>query len=306
MSPATRPEAFGQLIRDRRGQLGLSVRAVARIAGVSPAYVNALELGRRSTAGRPSSPSVRVIAGLATALQLAPAALLRELGAPRAASHGEHVLLYCLGPQSMPSLELVEQLYGDQVDRWLYIADPRDTVSASRADERRARVCHWPLGAFPYPDRTLVAENIVEALAEEVASMDPARGSERFGVAIADCSAVMRWAQNAEAEVELEGSWDAHVERIWTERFGSPPAVNICAYWHDDLDTVGHAIDQVGTALSLIRTHDAIVVIDEQGAGTTGSPAIRRMLEQVRPSGVTSSSWTELADAAASTLALHP
>src|SRR5689334_6188925 len=111
------PNAFGQLIRARRMSLGLSVREVARSASLSPAYVSALEVGRRSTAGRPSSPSFRVINGLAAALQLEPARLMGEL-ATTGHRHGDHALLYCVGPDAMPTLDLIEQLYGEHVDRW--------------------------------------------------------------------------------------------------------------------------------------------------------------------------------------------
>src|SRR5690349_18048971 len=101
MAERSEPNPFGLLIRDRRRSLGLSVREVAHSAGLSPAYVSALELGRKSSAGRPSSPSFRVINGLAAALELDPARLVDELGAA-GHTHGGHALLYCVGPDAMP------------------------------------------------------------------------------------------------------------------------------------------------------------------------------------------------------------
>ncbi len=283
--------------------MGISVRKVAQIADVSPAYVSALELGRNSTAGRPSSPSFRVIKGLGAALELDPVRLMSELATPIGDHSGEHALLYCIGPNSMPTLGMVERLYGDRVDGWLYIADPRDSTSARQADRERVGVCHWRLGEFPYSEQTLVPEDVVAALEAEVSSLELAVSGDRLGIAIADCSAVMRWVQNSAAEVQLEQTWDAHVNRIWSQRFGTPPLINVCAYWHEDIETVGHAIDQVGTALELIKHHDKIIVIDEIGTESTGSPAIRRILEKAKPSGATASSWAELADVAASALA---
>lgn len=302
MAERPEPNAFGQLIRARRTSQRLSVREVARRAGLSPAYVSALELGRKSTAGRPSSPSLRVINGLAAALELDPARLMDEL-ATAVHTHGGHALLYCVGPAAMPTLELVERLYGEHVDRWLYIADPRDSVSASPARDPRARICRWRLGEFPYPERTLETDNVVAALETEAARLRPADPADRIGIAIADNSAVMRWMHNADAEVQLEEMWDDHVNRIWRQQFGAEPAVNVCAYWHEDVETVGHAIDQVGTMLTLVRTHDTVTLIDEDGMVLSGSSAIRRMLEQVKPSGVTASSWAQLTDAASSALA---
>jgi transcriptional regulator with XRE-family HTH domain len=44
----TDDRAAGQNIRDRRVQAGLSGRQLAKLAGLSSSYLNALELGQRS------------------------------------------------------------------------------------------------------------------------------------------------------------------------------------------------------------------------------------------------------------------
>src|SRR5690242_20266015 len=59
---ATVPAAAGEYllgieVRDRRTRLGLSVRALARHAGVSPAYITAIETARNPSTGRPPVPS---------------------------------------------------------------------------------------------------------------------------------------------------------------------------------------------------------------------------------------------------------
>ncbi|MFN8187381.1 MAG: helix-turn-helix transcriptional regulator [Gaiellales bacterium] len=297
-------EAFGQDVRDRRQRQGLSVRALAARAGISPAYVTAIELGRNPTTGRPAVPSISVVSRLAAALELDLSRVLASIGSGEVAdgsgSDGsKHVLFYSLGCDSDP-LGVAERLFGSTVDHWLAVADPRSASSPLPAE--RATVRRWPLGAFPYAERHLVATHVVEALEAEVRRMAPRHAGRRVGLVIADCSAVMRWIQNADVEVQLERSWDGEVDRIWRQHLGAAPAVDICAYRHGDIEALGLSIDQLATALELVRRHERVVLLDEEGT-TTGPAAIRRILGKARPSGVDVDTWFELTAAAADSLA---
>jgi hypothetical protein len=118
-----------------------------------------------------------------------------------------------------------------------------------------------------------------------------------------DCSAVMRYVQNAADEVEFEREWHAGVHRIWHEHLQSEPAVDVCGYRHADVEALGLTIDQLGTALTLIGNHDRVVVAESDDAIITGRAAIRRILAGTRPVGVSASAWRELTQAAADALA---
>ncbi len=291
-------EAFGHDVRDRRRELGLSVRALAARAGVSPAYVSAIERGRNPATGRPAVPSVAVLVGLAAALELGVARLLDSLRLPGTSAAG-HVLLYSFDDRACP-LEASEGLFGDRVDHWLCIADPRGEEPALPGG--RATVRQWQLGKFPYDGPRLVPDQLVAALELEVRELARVHAGRRVGLLIADCSAVMRRVQNAEAEVALERRWDSEVHRIWAEHLHCPPAVDVCAYRHADVEALGLSIDQLATALELVRQHDLVILLGGDGP-LTGLPAIRRILERARPPGVGAGAWRELAAAAAPGLA---
>ncbi|MCL4289890.1 MAG: helix-turn-helix domain-containing protein [Thermoleophilia bacterium] len=291
-------EAFGHDVRDRRRELGLSVRALAARAGVSPAYVTAIERGRNPATGRPAVPSVAVLVGLAAALELEVARLLDSLRLPGTRAAG-HVLLYSCDDRACP-LGASENLFGDRVDHWLCIADPRGDQPALPGG--RATVRRWQLGEFPYDGPRLVPGQLVSALELEARELARAHAGHRVGLLIADCSAVMRRVQNAEAEVALERRWDAEVHRIWAEHLHGPPAVDVCFYRHADVEALGLSIDQLATALELVRQHDLVILLDGDDT-VTGPPAVRRILERARPVGVGAGPWRELVSAAAAGLA---
>jgi transcriptional regulator with XRE-family HTH domain len=293
-------EAFGRRVRDRRQRLGLSARALAAKAGISPAYVTAIELGRNPSTGRPPVPSIQVIRGLAAALDLDLSHVLDELGASAAPADREHVLLYCLDRPPRGVLDIVERLFGSEVDHWLCIADPRDRQLADLGD--RATVVRWELGAFPYQTRHLDPEALVAALNTGVRSLAMTHAGRRVGLAIADCSAVMRWVQNADAEVALERTWHKHVREAWKQHLGTDAAIDVCIYFHDDMHALALTIDQVATALALINDHQRVFVLD-RGEAIVGSPAISRILQRAQPAGVSPTAWTDLTAAAAETLA---
>jgi transcriptional regulator with XRE-family HTH domain len=275
------------------------VRALASRAGISAAYVTSIELGVNPTTGRPPVPSIQVVRRLATALGIDVPRLLDESDPGRDAPD-DHVLLYCLEQPPFGMLEAIERTFGSGVDHWLYVADPREPEVDGL--DGRATVVRWELGAFPYATSYLDPDAVLTALDGAVCSLSTPQPGYRVGLATADSSAVMRWVQNATAEVTLERTWHTHVHDSWMRHLGTSVAIDVCVYQHEDKQALGLTIDQLGTALALIRAHHRVFVLDHRGT-IDGPLAIRRMLERTRPAGVSKKAWGILTDAAAETLA---
>lgn len=304
-SPAGLVE-LGRRLRARRRRLGLSVRGVAAAAGLSPSYVSALEAARNPTTGRPAAPSLRVLTAVAGALSL-PAAELLDLAGPLTASLAacdhDHRLLYVRRPRPAPVIEAIDELYGDAVRRWLHIPDPREPVPDGRTDAVIA--WPWPLGADPYPDRALEPARISAALRRGLERAAPELGDEPAGIVIGDCSAVMRWVVNPEDEIAFEARWAGEVSSIFAEVLGRPPAANVCVYHRDDLEALMPRIDAVGTAMTLLRHHDSIAMLDAAGTIRTGPAAAAAVLGDARPVGVSTHAWTQVAEAVARTTSVQ-
>ncbi len=273
--------------------LGLSVRALAARAAISPAYVTAIETANNPSTGRPPVLSLAIVQRLADALELDVAALIGRAEAP--SIDGAHVLAYVVSLPTGGILEALDAKYGAVVDHWLHIVDPRaaEEEPGSRATSRR-----FALGAHPYATPDLDPDALLEALDRELAALAPNLQGQRVGLLIADCSAVMRYLRDASTEVDVEASWHDRVSRIWHARLGAPPAINVCAYHRDDIAALGLTIDQLETALDLISHHDRVLLIDGRETHS-GVPAIRRILAEARPAGASSGAWERLTNAAA-------
>ncbi len=287
---------LGAEVRDRRTALDLSVRALAQAAGVSAGYITAIENGRSPSTGRAPEVSLRVLDGLAAAFGCS----IDDLTGSRAHSAAAHVLLYCVDAAG-PLFATVDREFGADVDHWIYIADPR---YAEVAPKGRATICTWPLGSFPYATELLDPKDILIALERAVAKVAKTLKGKRVGLAIMDCSAVMRYVQNAADEVDFEREWHSGVHRIWHQHLQSEPAVDVCGYRHADVEALGLTIDQLGTALTLISNHDRAVVVETDAAVVSGRAAIRRILAEARPAGVSAAAWREITRAAADSLAV--
>jgi transcriptional regulator with XRE-family HTH domain len=300
MSPAQDPE-LGAMVRNRRRQLGLSARALAARAAISPAYVTAIETARNPSTGRPPTVSLGIAQRLADALEID---LPTLIGKPSPhGRHAAHVLAYVVTPPPGGTLAALDAIYGADVDHWLHIIDPRTAGdhSSERVTERR-----FALGSSPYatPEQ-LDPDSLVQALDREVATIAPTLHGRRVGLLIADCSAVMRYLHDASAEVAVEAIWHDAVTHIWQTRLGASPAIDVCAYQHDDIAALGLTIDRLQSALDLITRHDNVLLIQDNGI-VRGAPAIRRILATARPPGATTTAWDQLTAAAAHTLAGAP
>lgn len=288
--------ALGPHVRDRRVQLGLSVRGLAARAAISPAYVTAIESGRSPSTGRPPVVSLDVVTRLAAALELDIGALVASAGSP--AGDPRHVLAFIAAPPPDGLLAALDRVLGDGVDHWLHVADPRGEVPV---DGPRATTRRFALGARPYATQELDADALLEAVEREVAALAPQHRGRRVGLLIADCSAVMRYLHDAASEVDLEQTWHPAIERMWQRHLGAPVAADVCAYAQDDLAALGLTIDQLATAVDLVERHDRVLLVDGD-AIVSGAPAIRRVLDQARPAGASADAWGRLTAAAARAL----
>jgi transcriptional regulator with XRE-family HTH domain len=287
---------IGAEVRERRRQLGLSVRALAARAGISPAYVTAIETANNPTTGKAPRLSLAIVQRLAEALELDVGALIDR--ASPAADHGTHVLVYVLSAPTGGILAPLVAQYAAAVDHWVHIVDPRapDDQPAENVSPIR-----FALGADPYATATFDADALMAALDREIAVLAPILTGRRVGLLISDCSAVMRYLRDASAPVANEASWHDDVAALFLARLGGGPAVDACAYLHDDVAALGLTIDQLQTAVDLISRHDRVLALDGD-VTVSGAPAIRRILAGARPSGASSGAWEQLASAAARTL----
>lgn len=287
---------FGQRVRTRRKLLRLSIRKLAEDSQISPSYLSAIESGRNPATGRPPEPSIGVVERLTTALGLSGPVFSAEGECPCGSACGDnHVLLYRLDDNSRDLTEILRIAFGTEVDQWLCISDPRI------APERRDGVIawQWPFGRFPYPDTFLVPDRICDALETQVKGLAGRVTSEDYGLVIADCSAVMRWMINPEAEIDFEDRWVERSTDILKRHIGRVPKANVCVYLHRDLEALDGKIDVLGAILSLFASHTRTVVVDPSGAVLKGQEAVSAILAESRPSGVSSSAWRTLCGAAA-------
>ena len=287
----------GAEVRERRRQLGLSVRALAARASISPAYVSAIETSHNPSTGRAPALGLAIARRLAEALGVDVTTLIGQPEPPRGL--GEHVLVYITSASTTSVVTALDLRYRADVDHWLHIVDPRSRGLRSGS---RVTACRFPLGSSPYATRELDPDALIAAVDREVARLAPAWRGRRVGLLVEDCSAVMRYLSDASTEVALEARWHDAVCRIWRTRLGAPPPVDVCAYRCADLEALGLTIGQLGTALDLIERHDEVLLIDEHEV-LRGAPAIKRILMDVRPSGTSRGPWEQLSAAAAQTLA---
>lgn len=288
---------LGLRVRERRAALGLSARGLAARAGISPAYVSAIESARNPSTGRPPTLSVAIARRLADALEFDVSALIGSVSSP--GDHAAHVLAYVLASPPGGVVDALDATYGHAVDHWLHIVDPR---SSTEVASERVTIRRFALGFCPYATPDLDASALEAALDHEVAALAPSLRGRRVGLVIADCSAVMRFLYDASAAVAMEAIWHDLVTRIWQHRLGAPPAADVCAYLHEDIVALGLTIDQLQTALDLVSRHDTVMLIQDRQT-LSGAAAIQRILNAARPSGASPVAWEQLSAAAASTLA---
>jgi transcriptional regulator with XRE-family HTH domain len=289
------------MLRVRREQLRLSRREAARRIGISPSYLLALEDGRNPSTGRAPVPSPPIVAAIARELDIELGSLLEASGASVAQS--THVLVYQLGAKNRSVLNVARSLYGDVVDTWVEVIDPRRGAEVGASPEvivvegshQKRSMGDRP----PVFDGAAAVEELCTALSEP--AFPGSRGG--LGVIFASSSAVLRTAENAATVLEGEATWEHDVAAGVRAVLGAEPVANLCVYRESDIEELAPSLDPLATLLSLVQSHPHVVLQAQDDRVTTGPAAIERILGPARPAGVSTATWESLTRAAAVGLA---
>lgn len=289
--------AFGAAVRQSRKLLRLSLRELAQGVGLSASYLSSIECGRNPTTGRPPQPSVGAVDRLCDILKLERAAIFSR-GLHRHDHHPgcEHVLLFRLDDRRDGLQEISRRMTNGMVGHWLCIVDP-NTEPEPTED---FHAWSWPYRSGPYPGDYLEVERITEALALRAVDLKDRMGSDSYGVIIADCSSVMRWVVNPDAEVDYEEEWCQRSGGALAAVLGGEPAVNMCVYHQKDFEALSQRVDRLNSVLRLIDTHERVAAVLQDGMIVEGSQAVLEILRENRPDSVSSAAWRTISSALAS------
>ncbi len=287
------------MVRRRRDQLGLSTREAARRIGISPSYLVALERGRNPSTGRAPEPSPTILMSIGQVLGIERAALLDAVGA--APSGSAHLLLYQTGSAHHSPIEAARQLFGDRVDAWIEVIDPRAGDDATPDDVLVRAI--GPLGSPPSEPRVHDGPRVLAALAEILAQAAGAIGGRRLGLVFGANSALLRSVENPLAVLESEATWELDVAEACRHALAAAPAANVCVYREADLQELAARLDPLAAVLGLIQAHPGVAVQEAHGQLTTGPAAVEAILTAARPAGISSGTWDSLVRAAAVGLA---
>lgn len=295
---------FGAAVRARRKLRGLTLRDLAERTGVSTSYLSSVERGVNPSTGRPPQISARFAERLRQVLGMGDVPVFasrKDEGGYSTAGHAcEHVLLYRLDEGRGGLAGHVAELTSGAVSDWICIADP-----AAPEDVDAGPGFHgwtWSFGSDPYPDEFLDPTRIVTALEARVAGLDLDLAARGYGLIIADCSAVMRWVVNPDAEIDFEDRWCDLSGDALARALGHAPAVNVCVYHQSDFEVLASRVDVLDTLLQLLESHGRIAAVLPDGTLAQGASAVRAILSENRPSGISASAWRSLCKAAAHTV----
>jgi transcriptional regulator with XRE-family HTH domain len=289
-------DGFGGLVRARRTALGLSVRETGRRIGISASYLVALEQGRNPTTGRPPVPSPTVLAAIGRVLEVELSVLLDLTVTPR--SESVHLLLYQSGAGRRSPLAAARQVFADEVDAWIEIADPRRAVDEDDHPDDRLVQRHGPLGASRPGAERFESADVLAALGDLVreAPFDP---QQRLGVVFGGNSLLLRTVENPEELLESETTWERDAASQCRADLAIELFANVCVYREADIQELAPRLDPLATVLRLIKAHPHVASQDDQGVVTTGPAAIETILTAARPPGTNTATWATLARAAA-------
>ena len=260
---------FAQALCDGRRVLGLSTRDLAQLAGVSQAYIVALERAARPLAENGPTPTVEVVARLAWALRREPTALFAaSLRYP--ARHVLHIIEF---PGKQSSLDLARDAATTPVDAWIW-----STAKASGAPD--GAPVHDSIRLHLQRDRAYKPERIVDVMKRELAALNGVRpgelGRQRLGLVFDEMSEVMRTVTDPDAVIAFEANWAQTVEAA-VNTIGARVAWNVCVY---ELAALRRLSDPAGAAQSLLRSHDTVWFSHARGRAT-GDAAARRLLRRL-------------------------
>lgn len=281
---------FARLLVQRRSDLGLSTRQLAQRAHISQPYVVALE--RAKTTGTPGgpSPTVDMLARLATALQMNASDLFRYSIKPA----GKHILLL-IEDLDRTSLQRVRQAVAStqasmtSPDSWLIAnssASQRSNDSLSIRLHRDTKHAYKP-------------KAISNSLNFELKRHKQSVAGKQVGLIFDEISSLLSSVSNPLSIVAFEHDW-ADVVTSATDAVGAFASHNVCVYnIHNLLDLE----DPTKVALELLRTHTDVWSARKKTI-SQGPTAAMRLLSLVRPSDISTKNWNQYSNSLISDLQL--
>lgn len=258
---------FGQELKDRREALGFSTRQMARFAGVSQAYVVALEGSKSSRDSSGPCPTVEVLVSIAAALRLHPSELLHS----SLRRSGPHVLLVVEGSDAYKLEAAISQV--EDVGMWI------------TAGEQTAFAGRWPHIDLHSTDKPGYAlDTITAALRRGLSGLSSQATDRRVGLVFSESDSVLLG--STDEVLAAEHRWKTMVSRsVWA--VDAEPTATVCVY---ELDVVRRMQDPLAASLDLIRSHDSVWALDGERT-SRGRRGAMRLLQGVRPPGRRADEW---------------
>ncbi len=272
--------SFAKAIAGVRHAKRLSTRDVARRAGVSQAYVVALERVHVYPGYAGPVPTVEVLARIAYALDLNPTKLFEQSVRPA----GRHVLLVIDNLQHSV-MESVHSFAGGDVTTWL-AADldslrPREPTTNAKSS---SNVLALRLNRSKR--RRYEPEVISASVEKELKDLTSSIHGREIGLVFAGMSQVLETLQNPNELIDFECQW-ADVVATAAKGAGAHATWNVCIYSSDALRALP---DPSSALVNLVRSHDSVWSINSE-QHTRGERGVRNIVEKLRPGNTSDRAW---------------
>ena len=281
------PVRFAQLLSDRRHQLGLTTRQLARRANISQPYVVALERSRHGVDAKRNgnispSPTVDMIARLAKALQMNAQDLFSLAIRPA----GKHILLL-MEDDAMTSLERARNASKRSASN--KTENPQEWLCAGGQADRTNRKDQDCLSISLHRDinNAYKPKAIATSLGKELSRHQAKISGSDIGIVFDETSLLMNHVNNPMSIVEFEHDWSRVVTDA-SQSVGAFAALNVCVYRIDNLLELHNPAE---VAQDLLRSHDNVWSARSKSV-ITGAVAAKRLLSLVRPKNVSATNWS--------------
>ncbi len=281
------PVRFAQLLSDRRHQLGLTTRQLARRANISQPYVVALERSRHGVDAKRNgnispSPTVDMIARLAKALQMNAQDLFSLAIRPA----GKHILLL-MEDNAMTSLERARNASKrsasnktENPQEWLCAGGQADLTNRKDQD-------YLSISLHRDINNAYKPKAIATSLGKELSRHQAKISGSDIGIVFDETSLLMNHVNNPMSIVEFEHDWSRVVTDA-SQSVGAFAALNVCVYRIDNLLELHNPAE---VAQDLLRSHDNVWSARSKSV-ITGAVAAKRLLSLVRPKNVSVTNWS--------------
>jgi hypothetical protein len=230
------------------------------MAGISQAYVVALERPVVNEATIGPTPTVDVVARIAFALGLDPVELLRS----SLRSVGRHVLLVVDNESESP-VSILRRVSGNGVQSWIMaspIAQSDPTVGSIRLRTRAAK--------------SYRPESIAVSLRRELKRCAPAISGKRIGLVFNEMSEAIATVTNPMSIIEYEQSWPEVVNDAALS-VHSTVEWNVCVY---SFEAIRSLPDPQAATESLMNHHDTVLTAADDRL-VSGLAARRAILNHI-------------------------